>query len=104
MVSYIGKDLGKSGNLKINGYLVFRNYTYSVQTHGAPYCGYGYVPLRLGWGGGGQKLYLFCSDARRPILRPWIHSPEVGGGGGNVVRRMGTQQQFILFKVKERTF
>ena len=35
------------------------------RTHGAPYRGYGYVPLRLGG----------------------------GGGGGGVVRRMGTQQQ-----------
>ena len=37
------------------------------RTHGAPYHGYGYVPLRFRGGG--------------------------GGGGGNVVRRMGTQQQ-----------
>ena len=38
------------------------------QTHGAPYRGYGYVPLRF---------------------------------GGNVVRRMGTQQQQLLGKVAE---
>ena len=66
MVSYIGKDLGKSGNLKINGYLVFRNYTYSVQTHGAPYCGYGYVPLRLGWGGGGSETILILFRRTAP--------------------------------------
>ena len=35
------------------------------RTHGAPYRGYGYLPLRF------------------------------GGGGGNVVRRMGTQQQQV---------
>ena len=42
-------------------------------THGAPYRGYGYVPLRFGGGG--------------------------GGGGVDVVRRMGTQQQngFIVY-------
>ena len=36
------------------------------RTHGAPYRGYGYVPLRGG-----------------------------GGGGGNDVRRMGTQQHLV---------
>ena len=42
-------------------------------THGAPYHGYGYVPLRFRGGGGGGGV----------------------GGEGNVVRRMGTQQQQI---------
>ena len=37
-------------------------------------------------------------EARRPVPRLWIRSAEVrgeggGGGVGNVVRRMGTQQQ-----------
>ena len=26
------------------------------RTHGAPYRGYGHVPLRFGWGGGGMSL------------------------------------------------
>ena len=38
------------------------------------------------------------TNARRPVLRPWIRSAEVRGGGGgggglDVVMRMGTQQQ-----------
>ena len=41
------------------------------RTHGAPYRGYGYVPLSFGGGGGGV------------------------GGGGNIVRRMGTQQHLV---------
>ena len=34
------------------------------------------------------------TDARRPVPRLWIRSAEVRGvgGGGNVVRSMGTQQ------------
>ena len=43
------------------------------RTHGAPYLSYGYLPLGGGGGGG-------------------------GGGVGNVVRRMGTQQQIFAEK------
>ena len=38
-------------------------------------------------------------DTRRPIPRLWIHSAEVWGG--NVVRRMGTQQQQSPGNVKK---
>ena len=41
------------------------------QTHGAPYSGYGYVPLRFGGGG--------------------------GGGVENFVRRIGTQHRVSSF-------
>ena len=34
----------------------------------------------------------YWTDARRPVPRLWIQSAEVRGGG-DVVRRMGTQQQ-----------
>ena len=34
------------------------------------------------------------TDARRPVPRLWIRSAEVRGGGGDVVRRMGTQQRY----------
>ena len=35
------------------------------------------------------------TDARRPVPRLWIRSAEIlgGGGGGDVVKRMGTQQR-----------
>ena len=39
--------------------------------HGAPYRGYGYVPLRFGGGGGGGG----------GVPRLWIRSAEVRGGG-----------------------
>ena len=36
------------------------------------------------------------ADARRPVPRLWIRSAEgVEGGGGNDVRRMGTQQHLV---------
>ena len=36
---------------------------------------------------------LSWTDTRRPVPRLWIRSAAVRGGGGDVVRRMGTQQQ-----------
>ena len=35
------------------------------------------------------------ADARRPVPRLWIRSAEGGGGGGNDVRRMGTQLHLL---------
>ena len=59
------------------------------RTHGAPFRGYGYVPLRNGGNvvtriGTQQqnKQWRDWTDARRPIPRLWIRSAGVRGGGG----------------------
>ena len=35
------------------------------------------------------------TDAKRPVPRLWIPSAEVQGGGGDFVRRMGTQPHLV---------
>ena len=52
------------------------------------------IKMQGGGGGGGAggqtNNAVHWTDARRPVPRQWIRSAEVRG---NVVRRMGTQQQ-----------
>ena len=61
------------------------------RTHGAPYRGYEYDPLRFAGGGGGggnvvrrmgtqqQREASTWTDARRPVSLPWIRFAEVRG-------------------------
>ena len=75
--------------------------------HGAPYRGYGYVPLRFGENivrrmGTQQQLLVKSWTPYRGngyiLLRCRCVCVLGGGGEGNVIRRMGTQHNNILIK------